>query len=149
MKKRNKRKFISKARKAGSNEQTSSQIPPGTRFVSQEVVDHLLEGLLQSLKERNQVLEIGDLVEATFLDGYTVKALIIPPSTSANDPPQDIPFGMQITIVDREGNFVAWPGSQFGTPPFPLGERSTPREELKSSAHQSSADEEDGPPGQG
>lgn len=145
MKKRNKRKFISKARKAGSNEQTSSQIPPGTRFVSQEVVDHLMKGLLHSLEERNQVLEIGDLVEATFRDGYTVKALVIPPSTSAND----IPFSLQITISDPDGHFVAWPGSQFGTPPFPLGERNTPREELKSSAHQSSADEEDGPPGQG
>ncbi len=128
MKKRNKRKFISKARKVGSNEQISSQLPPGTRFVNQEVVDHLLEGLLQSLKERNHVLEIGDLIEATFLDGYTVKALVIPPSASANDPEKDIPFGMQITIVDREGNFVAWAGSRFGTPPFPLSERETHRE---------------------
>lgn len=145
MKKRNKRKFLSKARKAGSNEQTSSQIPPGTRFVSQEVVDHLMKGLLHSLEERNQVLEIGDLVEATFRDGYTVKALVIPPSGLSND----IPFSLQITISDPDGHFVAWPGSQFGTPPFPLGERNIPREELKSSAHQSSADEEDGPPGQG
>ena len=144
MKKRNKRKFISKARKAGSNEQTSSQIPPGTRFVSQEVVDHLMKGLLHSLEERNQVLEIGDLVEATFRDGYTVKALVIPPSGLSND----IPFSLQITISDPDGHFVAWPGSQFGTPPFPLGERNTPREELKSSAHQASADEEESPPGQ-
>jgi hypothetical protein len=145
MKKQNKRKVLSKARKVGSNERTSSQIPPGTRFVSQEVVDHLMKGLLHSLEERNQVLEIGDLVEATFRDGYTVKALVIPPSGLSND----IPFSLQITISDPDGHFVAWPGSQFGTPPLPLGERNTPREELKSSAHQSSADEEDGPPGQG
>ena len=119
MKKQNKRKVLSKARKVGSNERTSSQLPPGTRFVNQEVVDHLLEGLLQSLKERNHVLEIGDLIEATFLDGYTVKALVIPPSGLSND----IPFSMQITISDPDGHFVAWPGSQFGTPPFPLSEQ--------------------------
>ena len=124
MKKRNKRKFISKARKVGSNEQTSSQIPPETRFVSQEVVDHLMKGLLHSLEERNQVLEIGDLVEATFRDGYTVKALVIPPSGLSND----IPFSLQITISDPDGHFVAWPGSRFGAPPFPLSERETHRE---------------------
>jgi len=123
MKKRNKRKLALKARELGSNEQTSSQLPPGTQFVSQEVVDHLMEGLLQSLKERHQVLEIGDLVEATFRDGYTVKALVIPPSGLSNDPPKDIPFSMQITISDPDGHFVAWPGSQFGTPPFPLSEQ--------------------------
>ena len=123
MKKRNKRKLALKARELGSNEQTSSQLPPGTQFVSQEVVDHLMEGLLQSLKERHQVLEIGDLVEATFRDGYAVKALVIPPSGSSNDSPHDNPFSLQITISDRDGHFVAWPGSQFGTPPFPLSEQ--------------------------
>ena len=119
MKKRHKRKLALKARELGSNEQTSSQIPSGTRFVDQEVVDHLMEGLLHSLEERHQVLEIGDLVEATFRDGYTVKALVIPPSGLSND----IPFSMQITISDPDGHFVAWPGSQFGTPPFPLSEQ--------------------------
>ena len=123
MKKRHKRKLALKARELGSNEQTSSQIPPGTRFVDQEVVDHLMEGLLHSLEERHQVLEIGDLVEATFRDGYTVKALVIPPSGSSNDSPNDTPFSLQITISDRDGHFVAWPGSQFGTPPFPLSEQ--------------------------
>ncbi len=49
MKKRHKRKLAFKARELGSNEQTSSQIPPGTRFVSQEVVDYLMESLLHSL----------------------------------------------------------------------------------------------------
>ncbi len=119
MKKRHKRKLAFKARELGSNEQTSSQIPPWTRFVDQEVVDHLMESLLHSLEKRNQVLEIGDLVEATFRDGYTVKALVIPSSGLSND----CPFSLQITISDPDGHFVAWPGSQFGTPPFPLSEQ--------------------------
>jgi len=123
MKKRNKRKLALKAHTVGSNEGTSSQIPPGTRFVDQEVVDHLMEGLLHSLEERHQVLEIGDLVEATFRDGYTVKALVIPPSGLSNDSSNDSPFSLQITISDPDGHFVAWPGSQFGTPPFPLSEQ--------------------------
>ena len=123
MKKRNKRKLALKAHTVGSNEGTSSQIPPGTRFVDQEVVDHLMEGLLHSLEERHQVLEIGDLVEATFRDGYTVKALVIPPSGLSNDSSNDSSFSLQITISDPDGHFVAWPGSQFGTPPFPLSEQ--------------------------
>src|SRR5258708_31980135 len=123
MKKRHKRKLALKAHELGSNEQTSSQIPPGTRFVDQEVVDHLMEGLLHSLEERHQVLEIGDLVEATFRDGYTVKALVIPPSGLSNDSSNDSSFSLQITISDPDGHFVAWPGSQFGTPPFPLSEK--------------------------